>query len=329
MSDMGTTMIDAGLETAIRREHEAASSAARSALHHAMECGRLLAEARRGIAHGAWEAFVRERCGIAPRTARLYQQLDARRDRLADRQRVAALTVREAARLIAEPRVKVEPEPELSSGSDVAAEPAGTVDTEVGMHPKLAQVLATLAEAEHPLSVLRTIAAECPDMGKECGQSITEWIAEHDAKTAALRRKWERWWTVPAWYRPESLIFAQHGPTGASVEVWPHPSGPRRAHVIFHVRKGEEWQHFELPPDGIRRDELQGFLEDAESEGLPWMDRGSWSFTYGPVSAEDAAKYRWYLMPRRRRKARQGSSKQGNFRFAAQAQRKPQAGAPA
>jgi len=100
------TLIVAGEDLAalIRREHEAASTAARSALEHALEAGRLLARAREGIEHGGWETFVRDRCGIAPRTARLYLRLDANRERLANRQRVAGLTVREAARVLAEPR---------------------------------------------------------------------------------------------------------------------------------------------------------------------------------------------------------------------------------
>jgi hypothetical protein len=107
-----TVMVVAGagdeLPAAIRREHEAASSAARSALGHALECGRLLAQARQGIGHGSWETFVRDTCGIAPRTARLYLRLDANRERIANRQHVAGLTVREAARLVAEPRARAE-----------------------------------------------------------------------------------------------------------------------------------------------------------------------------------------------------------------------------
>jgi hypothetical protein len=92
------------MAAAIRREHEAAGAAASAALEHALECGRLLADARAAISHGGWERFVRDECGIAPRTARLYLRLDANRDRLPNRQRVAGLTVREAARLLAEPK---------------------------------------------------------------------------------------------------------------------------------------------------------------------------------------------------------------------------------
>lgn len=121
---------DEGLTAAIRREHEAASTAAQSAIEHALECGRLLAQARADIRYGAWESFVREHCGIAPRTARLYLQLDARRDRIANRQHVAGLTLREAARLVAEPKAKAPPQAEAepvvqaepSPGRDVADE---------------------------------------------------------------------------------------------------------------------------------------------------------------------------------------------------------------
>ena len=104
------TAVGKGLEAAIRCEHEAATSAAQTALDHALECGRLLAKAREGIVHGEWESFVRERCGIPERTARMYLRLDANRDRLPNRQHVAGLTVREAVRLLAEPKVAAEPE---------------------------------------------------------------------------------------------------------------------------------------------------------------------------------------------------------------------------
>jgi hypothetical protein len=95
------------LVVAIRREHVAASAAARSALEHALECGRLLAQARAEVPHGGWERYLSDTCGIAPRTGRLYLRLHEHRDRLGNRQRVAGLTVREAARLVAEPRLVV------------------------------------------------------------------------------------------------------------------------------------------------------------------------------------------------------------------------------
>jgi hypothetical protein len=97
------------LTAAIRQEHEAASAAAGAALAHALEAGRLLAEARATISHGGWESYVRESCSIAPRTASLYLRLHRHRDRLPNRQHVADLSVRQAARLLERPRVKAEP----------------------------------------------------------------------------------------------------------------------------------------------------------------------------------------------------------------------------
>jgi hypothetical protein len=107
------------LTVAIRQEHEAVSTAARSALAHALEAGRLLAEARATIPHGGWEGYLRGECGIAPRTASLYLRLHRNRDRLPNRQHVAELSVRQAARLLERPRVKAE----LDLPA-VAAEPA-------------------------------------------------------------------------------------------------------------------------------------------------------------------------------------------------------------
>lgn len=96
------------LTVAIRHEHEAVSTAARSALEHALEAGRLLAEAKATIPHGSWEAYVKDVCGIAPRTARLYQRLHRHRDRIPNRQHVADLSVRQAARLLETPKAKSE-----------------------------------------------------------------------------------------------------------------------------------------------------------------------------------------------------------------------------
>jgi hypothetical protein len=118
-----------GIVEAIRREHEAATNAARSALDHALECGRLLAEARHDIAHGGWEAFVSQRCGIAPRTARLYLRLDANRDRLGNRQRVAGLTVRAAVRELTVPKV-------AADSVATTAEPSGSGSNQAATAPE-------------------------------------------------------------------------------------------------------------------------------------------------------------------------------------------------
>jgi hypothetical protein len=110
------------LTAAIRQEHKAASAAAGAALAHALEAGRLLAEARAAISHGGWESYVRESCGIAPRTASLYLRLHRHRDRLPNRQHVADLSVRQAARLLEQPRAKAKAEPVAAGAAERAGE---------------------------------------------------------------------------------------------------------------------------------------------------------------------------------------------------------------
>jgi hypothetical protein len=113
MTAITTTATSSGLSpetltAAIKQEHAAVNMAAQSALQHALEAGRLLAEAKATIAHGSWESFVKGSCGIAPRTASLYQRLHRHRDRLLNRQHVAELSVRQAARLLEQPKAKAE-----------------------------------------------------------------------------------------------------------------------------------------------------------------------------------------------------------------------------
>jgi ParB family chromosome partitioning protein len=92
----------AGLAARIRAEHEAAQSALRSAVSHAVEAGKLLMEAKKSVPYGGWEAWVRDSCGFSERTAQGYMRLA----RLApeEAQRVALLSLRDALKALADPR---------------------------------------------------------------------------------------------------------------------------------------------------------------------------------------------------------------------------------
>lgn len=59
---------------AINAEHEKATAAQRAAVTHAIECGRLLNEAKATVPHGKWEAWMQDNCTFAPRTAQLYMR---------------------------------------------------------------------------------------------------------------------------------------------------------------------------------------------------------------------------------------------------------------
>jgi hypothetical protein len=97
------------LATRIRAEHDAAQSAMRSAVGHAVEAGKLLMEAKKSVPHGGWEAWVRDSCGFSERTAQGYMRLA----RLApdEAQRVALLSLRDALKALAEPKSEPAPLP--------------------------------------------------------------------------------------------------------------------------------------------------------------------------------------------------------------------------
>jgi hypothetical protein len=66
----------------IRRHHEAAHAAARNAIAHALAAGRLLAEVKGALPHGAFEDWLSANCAFSSRTARRYMRLHEHRDAL-------------------------------------------------------------------------------------------------------------------------------------------------------------------------------------------------------------------------------------------------------
>jgi hypothetical protein len=84
----------------IRAEHEAATIATTRSLHHAMQAGELLLEAKEQLKHGQWTPWLKQHCNIPDRTARLYMRLSKRLK--ANWQSVADLTIQAAIRLLRE-----------------------------------------------------------------------------------------------------------------------------------------------------------------------------------------------------------------------------------
>ena len=92
------------LAQAIERAHQAAIGAARSAIEHAVACGALLRRAKAEIGHGEWLEWIEANCTVGRRTAQVYMRLARELPKLpeANAQRVAHLTVREAAVLVSQ-----------------------------------------------------------------------------------------------------------------------------------------------------------------------------------------------------------------------------------
>jgi len=92
------TPLAAELETLshrINEAHEAAAAAVSKGIGHAIECGRLLIEAKAKVPHGEWLPWLEANCTVGARMARHYMRLARHSDQL-NRKRVSDFSVREA-----------------------------------------------------------------------------------------------------------------------------------------------------------------------------------------------------------------------------------------
>jgi len=80
MNQLQKTLEDTGAE--IRAHHESANCAAKVAIEHALEAGRLLADVKAALPHGEFGAWVETHCGFTDRTARRYMRLHEHRESL-------------------------------------------------------------------------------------------------------------------------------------------------------------------------------------------------------------------------------------------------------
>jgi hypothetical protein len=90
----------AALAAVANENHAAAEQACRQSVRHAIAAGLALISAKKLVGHGNWLTWVESHLTFAPRTASLYMRLAAMPE--ANRQRVADLSLREAARAVAD-----------------------------------------------------------------------------------------------------------------------------------------------------------------------------------------------------------------------------------
>ncbi len=98
-------MPQSNIATAINAAHAGVEAAQKEGTRYAIEAGRLLTDAKATVVHGGWDAWVRKHCRFSPRTARLYVAIFRHVEAdPAKRQRVAELSLRDAANEIAQPK---------------------------------------------------------------------------------------------------------------------------------------------------------------------------------------------------------------------------------
>ncbi len=100
-SSAGATLGD--IADQIDEQHKGALTAARTALRHASECGRLLANAKSRVPHGKWLDWLNLNTEVEPRQAQRYVRIWANRDRLNTTSGTHS-TISEAIKLISKPK---------------------------------------------------------------------------------------------------------------------------------------------------------------------------------------------------------------------------------
>jgi DNA N-6-adenine-methyltransferase (Dam)/Protein of unknown function (DUF3102) len=84
----------------IEAEHQAVHRAARTALEHAAECGRLLIEAKSSVGHGGWLPWIEANLSFGERQAQKYMRLAQNTDALPDANSNSHLTIDGALKLL-------------------------------------------------------------------------------------------------------------------------------------------------------------------------------------------------------------------------------------
>ena len=111
------------LAARINEEHRACETALKAGLGHALKAGELLVDAKKGVPHGSWNAWLQENFEGSDRTARAYMRVYSHREELeAKRQSSAVLSLDGALKALSTPR-----EPLLEERDDKAAVAATNV----------------------------------------------------------------------------------------------------------------------------------------------------------------------------------------------------------
>jgi hypothetical protein len=102
------------LAARIKIEHTAVAAALRDSIKHAIAAGELLLEAKEQVPHGQWLPWLRENCGVSPRSAQGYLRLANHRGELEANALLAHLTMEEALKALAAPKKLESREPRMT-----------------------------------------------------------------------------------------------------------------------------------------------------------------------------------------------------------------------
>ena len=148
------------LAAEIEAAHQAAYGAARTALEHAAECGRLLLEAKAAVGHGGWLPWLEANTSVSARQSQKYMRLAANWSEIEGKcGRSSHLTLTAAVALLAEPKgePRDEPDEELVPMSVyiAAARPLRDGETEIALDKVLPQPPMARRSEVNPAAIRR------------------------------------------------------------------------------------------------------------------------------------------------------------------------------
>jgi hypothetical protein len=185
----------ATLAEQINDHHRQAEAALRSGLEHALAAGRLLIEAKELCVHGTWGQWLAEHFEGSARTAQCYMRVAKRWPELeAKAQRVADLSFREAARLLAAPREfrleGIEPEAALSEVKRLKAEFDKLTSPPVSHEDlrRACEILNSMMDLTNDmriwrLNLMRQAGEEFNELGQMAGEEFRQAVRQGDRHT--------------------------------------------------------------------------------------------------------------------------------------------------
>ncbi|HEV2517918.1 MAG TPA: DUF3102 domain-containing protein [Devosia sp.] len=162
-------MTTSNIAGAINDAHANVEKAKRQAVVFAIECGKLLEQAKATVPHGSWKPWLAEHCTFSERTAQLYMKVAKHVGHdPAKAQRVADLSLRELAVLMAKPS-----RDEREAGDLLAV----WYGTENASRIQFAAEL--LERGDIDLRTYRTLCAAAGMTAELAAGRAAEWLAAH------------------------------------------------------------------------------------------------------------------------------------------------------
>jgi hypothetical protein len=234
------------LAARINEEHERCAAAAKTAITHAIAAGELLIEAKAGVGHGQWSAWLEANFAASARTAQGYMRLA----RHAKTQGLADLGVEGALRQLAAPREPVHPVLELIP--PMRPREYEPFRADVAEHG----VITPVEVDEHGVVLDgRERLRACRELGVDCARRIRIGLSEEEKFTLVTSLNLTR----------RHLSADQRAVVALKLEPYLEPNHPDRAAVGILMSANLHRRHLSEDQRAFIAVALESYLEERDA----------------------------------------------------------------